>query len=130
MVWQDFLFACASYPTYSEYLESVEHEARVNVRLLRHHPSIVIYAGNDKDYQIQQTYNPTYDYENDKEPKSWPKSSFPARYIYEHLLPKVVEEECLGLPYHPSSSWGGGTHTTDPAIGDIHQWDGTLISSI
>ncbi|KAL5343200.1 glycoside hydrolase superfamily [Aspergillus crustosus] len=123
LVWQDFLFACASYPTYPAYLESVEQEARANMRLLRHHPSIVIYAGNNEDYQIQQTYNLTYDYDSDKNPQSWLKSSFPARYIYEHLLPKVVEEECPGLPYHPSSPWGGGKHTTDPTIGDIHQWD-------
>ncbi|KAL4920550.1 glycoside hydrolase superfamily [Aspergillus aurantiobrunneus] len=123
MVWQDFLFACASYPTYPAYLESVEHEARVNMRLLRHHPSIIIYAGNNEDYQIQQTYDLTYDYENDKDPESWLRSSFPARYIYEYLLPKVVEEECPGLPYHPSSPWGGGKHTTDLTIGDIHQWD-------
>ncbi|KAL2817716.1 glycoside hydrolase superfamily [Aspergillus cavernicola] len=98
MVWQDFLFACASYPTYPLYLESVEQEARANMRLLRHHPSIVIYARNNEDYQIQQTYNLAYDY-------------------------KVVEEECPGLPYHPSSPWGGGKHTTDPTIGDIHRWD-------
>ncbi|KAL3474146.1 glycoside hydrolase superfamily [Aspergillus californicus] len=123
MVWQDFLFACASYPTYPSYLESVEQEARANVQLLRHHPSIVIYAGNNEDYQIQQTYNLTYDYEDDKDPESWLKSSFPARYIYEYLLPKVVEEECPGLPYHPSSPWGGGKHTKDATIGDIHQWD-------
>jgi beta-mannosidase len=127
-VWQDFLFACASYPTYPEYLESVEEEARANVRLLRHHPSIVIYAGNNEDYQIQQTYNLTYDYDTDKDPNSWLKSSFPARYIYEYLLPKVVEEECPGLPYHPSSPWGGGKHTTDSTIGDIHQWDGIYPS--
>lgn len=127
MVWQDFLFACASYPTYPEYLVSIEDEARANMRLLRHHPSIVIYAGNNEDYQIQQTYNLTYDYDNDKNPESWLKYSFPARYIYEYLLPKVVEEECPGLPYHPSSPWGGGKHTTDPTIGDIHQWDGKLF---
>ncbi|KAL4887339.1 glycoside hydrolase superfamily [Aspergillus karnatakaensis] len=123
MVFQDFLFACASYPTYPEYLDSVEQEARANVRLLRHHPSIVIYAGNNEDYQIQQTYNLTYDYDTDKDPNSWLKSSFPARYIYEFLLPKVMDEECPGLPYHPSSPWGDGKHTTDPTVGDIHQWD-------
>ncbi|PLB51373.1 glycoside hydrolase [Aspergillus steynii IBT 23096] len=123
MVFQDFLFACASYPTYPEYLQSVEKEARANVQLLRHHPSIVIYAGNNEDYQIQQKYNLTYDYDGDKDPESWLKSSFPARYIYEYLLPKVVEEESPGMAYHPSSPWGGGRHTTDPTIGDIHQWD-------
>lgn len=123
LVWQDFLFACASYPTYPGYLQSVESEARANVQLLRHHPSIVIYAGNNEDYQIQQKYNLTYDYDGDKDPESWLRTSFPARFIYEHLLPKVVEEESPGMAYHPSSPWGGGRHTTDSTIGDIHQWD-------
>ncbi|KAH8429298.1 glycoside hydrolase family 2 protein [Aspergillus melleus] len=123
LVWQDFLFACASYPTYTDYLKSLEEEARTNVRRLRHHPSIVIYAGNNEDYQIQQKYNLKYDYDGDKDPASWLQSSFPARYIYEYLLPKVVEEENPGMAYHPSSPWGGGKHTTDPTIGDIHQWD-------
>lgn len=124
LVWQDFLFACGSYPTYPSLLESIEAEARSNVRRLRHHPSVIIYAGGNEDYQIQQTYNLDYDYDGDKDPESWLKSSFPSRYIFEHLLPKALAEEDPGAIYHPSSPWGDGKHTTDPTVGDIHQWDG------
>ncbi|KAE8145304.1 glycoside hydrolase superfamily [Aspergillus avenaceus] len=123
LVWQDFMFACASYPTYPSFLSSVEEEARANVRRLRHHPSIVIYAGSNEDYQIQEKYNLDYNFETDKDPASWLKSSFPARYIYEYLLPKIVEEESPRTPYHPTSPWGGGKHSADPTIGDIHQWN-------
>lgn len=41
LIWQDFLFACGNYPTHPDYLSLVEREARENVKLLRHRPSIV-----------------------------------------------------------------------------------------
>lgn len=127
LVWQDFMFACANYPAYPSYLASVECEARQNVRRLRHHPCIVIWCGNNEDYQIVERYGLEYRYEEDKTPDSWLKTDFPARYIYEYLLPKVVAEEVGGnMPYHPGSPFGNGTSTTlkvDTTVGDIHQWN-------
>ncbi|KAF2009712.1 glycoside hydrolase family 2 protein [Aaosphaeria arxii CBS 175.79] len=126
LVWEDFMFACANYPAYPEYLSSVELEARQNVRRLRSHPSIVIWAGNNEDYQIVERYGLEYHFTEDKDPQSWLKTDFPARYIYEHLLPKVIQEESKNVPYHPSSPFGNGTSTTlkvDPTVGDIHQWN-------
>ncbi|KAH7070031.1 glycoside hydrolase superfamily [Paraphoma chrysanthemicola] len=125
LVWQDFAFACANYPAYPNYLKSVEKEARQNVRRLRHHPSLVIWAGNNEDYQIVERYGLKYDVD-DHDPQSWLKTDFPARYIYEHLLPKIVDEESFGTPYHPSSPFGDGKSTTlkvDPTVGDVHQWN-------
>ncbi|KAE8377273.1 glycoside hydrolase superfamily [Aspergillus bertholletiae] len=122
-VWQNFMFACASYPTYPSFLTSIEEEARSNIKRLRHHPSIVIYAGSNEDYQIQEKYHLDYNFETDKDPQSWLKSTFPARYTYEHLLPKIVAEESSATPYHPTSPWGGGKHSADPSIGDIHRWN-------
>ncbi|KAF2735852.1 glycoside hydrolase [Polyplosphaeria fusca] len=126
LVWQDFMFACANYPAYLEYLDSVRIEAVQNLRRLHNHPSIVIWAGNNEDYQIVERYGLEYDFEGDKDPQSWLKTNFPARYIYEHLLPKLVSEETEGVPYHPSSPFGNGKSTVlkvDPTVGDIHQWN-------
>jgi beta-mannosidase len=126
LIWQDFAFACANYPAYPSYLTSIETEARQNVRRLRNHPSLVIWAGNNEDYQIVERYGLEYNYTEDKDPQSWLKTNFPARYIYEYLLPKVITEETRGVPYHPSSPFGNGTSTTlkvDPTVGDIHQWN-------
>ena len=122
LVWHDFQFACASYPAYPSYLETLGVEARQQVRRLRTHPSVVIWAGNNEDYQVQERYKLDYDFEN-KDPQSWLKSSFPARYIYEHFLPEIVKEEDPHMLYHPSSPWGDGKPTADPTIGDIHQWN-------
>ena len=124
MVWQDFMFACGNYPTWPSLLESIHDEAVYNVRRLRHHPSIVIFVGNNEDYQVQEFSRLTYNYE-DKNPNNWLKTDFPARYIYEHLLPNVVKEYCPGTFYHPGSPWGDGSkRTTDPTVGDLHQWNG------
>ncbi|KAF6821196.1 glycosyl hydrolase family 2 [Colletotrichum plurivorum] len=123
LVWHDFCFACGSYPAYPSFLTTVEEEARQNLRRLRGHPSIVIWAGNNEDYQVQERYNLEYKYDEDKDPESWLRSSFPARYLYEHLLPKIVEEESPWTVYHPSSPWGDGKPTADPTVGDIHQWN-------
>ena len=84
LVWQDFMFSCGNYPAYPEFLDSIEKEGRVNVRRLRHHPSIVLYAGNNEDYQVQESFGLTYDYK-DKDPEKWLKTDFPARYIYERV---------------------------------------------
>ncbi|XP_015514937.1 beta-mannosidase [Neodiprion lecontei] len=49
MIWQDFMFACAMYPTTDDFLDSVRQEVVQNVRRLQHHPSIAIWAGNNEN---------------------------------------------------------------------------------
>ncbi|KAI0162547.1 beta-mannosidase, partial [Pestalotiopsis sp. NC0098] len=131
MVWQDFCFACGNYPTYGPasqdeglygFRASVEKEARQNLQRLRSHPSLVIWAGSNEDYQVQERYKLEYNYD-DKDSESWLKTDFPARYYYEYLFPKIVAEEHKGAVYHPTSPWGDGKRTDDPTVGDIHQWN-------
>jgi len=121
LVWQDFMFGCGNYPTNADFLGLVKREATENVKILRHHPSIVIWAGNNEDYQYQESENLDYDPEN-KDAESWLKSTFPARYIYEKILPDVTNALCPNTYYHPGSPFGG-KDTRDPTIGDIHQWN-------
>ena len=122
LVWQDFLFGCGNYPANEDFLKLVQREATANVKLLRHHPSIVIWAGNNEDYQYQESESLDYDPE-DQDPSSWLKSSFPARYIYEKLLVDVTKELVPNTYYHFGSPFGG-VDTRDPTVGDIHQWNG------
>jgi beta-mannosidase len=82
LVWQDFMFGCGNYPAFPSILKSIKEECISNVARLRHHPSLVIYAGNNEDYQVQESFGLTYNYE-DKDPENWLKTDFPARYIYE-----------------------------------------------
>jgi beta-mannosidase len=124
LAWHDFQFACGNYPTYKAFLSNVEGEARDNIRRLRHHPSLVIWAGNNEDYEtVQERYKLDYN-PDDKDPQSWLKSTFPARYIYESLLPETLEEEHPGMIYLPSSPWSGnGGSVKDRTVGDAHEWN-------
>lgn len=121
LVWQDFMFGCGNYPAWPELLESIKKEAEENIRLLRHHPSIVIWAGNNEDYQYAESENLTWD-QNDHNAEGWLKTDFPARYIYEKILPDACKELVPATHYHPGSPWGG-VDTHDPTVGDIHQWN-------
>lgn len=49
LIWQDFMFACSLYPTNPEFLQSVKKEVAQQVRRLHHHPSVVIWAGNNEN---------------------------------------------------------------------------------
>ncbi|KAK0735073.1 glycoside hydrolase superfamily [Lasiosphaeria miniovina] len=122
LVWQDFMFGCGNYPAWPALLQSVDREARANVRLLRHHPSVVIWAGNNEDYQYQESEGLTYDFAN-KDAESWLRTDFPARYIYEKVLADACAELVPHTPYHPGSPWGAGRDTHDATVGDIHQWN-------
>ncbi|KAL5495319.1 hypothetical protein ACEPAI_782 [Sanghuangporus weigelae] len=111
LVWQDFQFACGIYPGHEDFVANVEMEAEDNVRRLRHHPCMALFCGNNEDYQqILQ-----WDVETD----------FPARRIYEEVLPKVVSSFTKDeVPYHRGSPYGGkGWDTADPTVGDVHQWN-------
>lgn len=117
------MFGCGNYPAFESLRKSIHAEAVANVRRLRNHPSIVIYAGNNEDYQLQESENLTYDFD-DKNTDNWLKTDFPARYIYEKILPDVVSAESPHVPYHPGSPWSDGKHKTyDKTIGDMHQWN-------
>ena len=121
LVWQDFMFACGAYPAHREFLVLVEKEARANIKRLMHHPCIVVWAGNNEDYQYQEQNGLEYD-PGDKDPESWLRSSFPARYIYEKLLPDTLQELSSNAIYRFGSPFGGKA-SNDTTVGDIHQWN-------
>jgi beta-mannosidase len=116
------LAGCGNYPAYPGILQSIQAEVEAQLKRLRHHTSIVILAGNNEDYQMQEQYGLTYNYE-DKNPENWLKTDFPARYIYEKLLPDAVQKFAPSISYHPGSPWGDGRPTSDPTVGDLHQWN-------
>jgi len=48
-VWQDFMFACSSYPIdESEFMESVLAELSDNIKRIRHHACVALWCGNNE----------------------------------------------------------------------------------
>ncbi|KAI0738846.1 glycoside hydrolase [Daedaleopsis nitida] len=111
LVWQDFQFACGVYPAFDSFVKSVRQEAVDNVKRLRHHPAMAIFCGNNEDYQMVLQWGGI--------------AELPARVLYEEVFPEVVAEHCDPvIPYHRGSPYGGKDwDTSDPTIGDVHQWD-------
>ncbi|KZP32901.1 glycoside hydrolase family 2 protein [Athelia psychrophila] len=121
LVWQDFMFGCGQYPAHDDFLKLIESEAQQAVKRLRHHPSVVIFAGNNEDYQVAEQLNLELDYSD--ETGDYRKTNFPARHIYERVLPAIVEKHS-DIFYHRGSPYSGqGQPTTDQTFGDLHQWN-------
>lgn len=126
LVWQDFMFGCAlvsslchsksqlrsQYPSYEKLNANIKDEAEKVVKRLRNHPSVVIFAGNNEDYQVAESMG-VIDYSD--ESGDYMHSKFPAyvpstlsnkadnqttdlrghftrscREIIEHLLPSII----------------------------------------
>lgn len=81
------------------------------------------------DYQLAESLKLELDYADEK--SDFRKTNFPARHIYERLLPSVVEKLC-DIHYHRSSPYSGqGKGTNDLTLGDLHQcrWQNILSQS-
>jgi beta-mannosidase len=120
MIWHDFMLGCGSYPVTKEFLAQIEKETVFNIKLLDHHPSIVLWCGNNEDHMFADRYPSGYD-PNDANPDNWLKTRWPARIIYDKILPELCKKYSPEIPYHPGSPWGGRP-SNDPTVGDIHSW--------
>lgn len=111
VVWHDFLFACSVYPgDDDEFYDEIRKEATWNVREFSHHPSLIVWGGNNENEWI------FWDETTDKLPM--------ADYvIYEHLLPLVLRTEKINVFYWPSSPHSKDKiFPNDPYTGDQHPW--------
>lgn len=61
-----------------------------------------------------------------KQEGPWDKTNFPARKIYERVLPEICERLAGDVPYWRSSPYGGTT-SNDVTVGDTHIWSGKLL---
>ena len=116
MVWQDFMFACATYPEHTEFVELVEQEARAQVSRLARHPSIVLWCGGNEDILAWYSWG-----WRDKLDDSTP---WGCRY-WQEMLPRICAELDPTRPYWVESPYSGSieTHPNDPDRGDRHTWD-------
>ncbi|OAA55499.1 Glycoside hydrolase, subgroup, catalytic core [Niveomyces insectorum RCEF 264] len=120
MIWHDIMLGCGAYPATDYFLQQIKVEAVTNLQALDHHPSIVLWCGNNEDHMFADRYPSGYD-ADDMDPQNWLKTRWPARIIYDKILPEICAEHTPQTPYHPGSPWGGKP-SNDPTIGDIHSW--------
>lgn len=115
LVWQDFMFACASYELDEEFERNITQEVIDNVRRLRHHASLALWCGNNE--METQTMDGAWS------PSA--KQKYDYIKIYEYIIPKIVKEEDPAAFYWPSSPSSGGNYDRpwDENMGDMHYWD-------
>ena len=117
LVWQDFMFACSMYPASDEFLQSVEKEARYQVRRLKEHPSIILWCGNNEIASGWLSWG-----WKEELPKSvWDDY----RQLFHELLPRVCDDLDPNRFYWPSSP-GHSVDLPDSdqiyGSGDNHYW--------
>ncbi|KFM71618.1 Beta-mannosidase, partial [Stegodyphus mimosarum] len=136
LIWQDFMFACALYPTDDIFLKSVAVEVTQQVRRLQHHPSLLLWAGNNENEQSISGY-------------WWPAvkehlEQYKADYVklYIKTIMALVINEDPSRAFLPSSPSNGpktvqeGWVSSDPQdvhFGDVHfytysgsEWDPSM----
>ncbi len=115
IVWQDFMFACASYELDESFERSISAEIRDNVRRIRHHACLGIWCGNNE--METQTLDGAW------QPSIKQKCDYIK--IFEYIIPKILEEEDPVTFYWPSSPSSGGNYDNpwDENRGDTHYWD-------
>jgi beta-mannosidase len=112
LVWQDFMFACATYPEADpHFVAEVEAEARYQVRRLRSHPCLALWCGNNENQWI---HDRTF----------WRRSrnKVPGALYYDEILPRVVAELDGKTPYWSGSPYGGSDHNAREE-GNVHNWE-------
>ena len=109
LVWQDFAMACHNYVPTEEFLKNLRREVTHVVREYRHHPSIIVWSGDNEvdEMRAKRGLDPS---EN---------------LITRKLLPEIVSWNDVGRPYLESSpyvspaSFATGGFTYQP---EAHLW--------
>lgn len=113
LVWQDFAFACMTYPFYNQnFLANVQKEVVYNVKRLRDRASLAVWCGNNEIEAMSALWMTR------KKSMRWNEEFF------YHILPSWLKNLDAATPYIPSSPCGT-SHLKDVAsdnFGDTHLW--------
>ncbi len=122
LVWQDFMFACSMYPGDDAFVANVEKEAVENVRRLRNHPSLALWAGNNENESAWKGWGWPAKFNLSR--KAQDRISADYKRMFHQILPGIVAAEDPGRFYTRSSP--SANEDNVPANrkgwGDMHYW--------
>jgi beta-mannosidase len=115
LIWQDFMFSCAEYPDHLEWFRNLSiKEVRENVLKLRHHPSIIIWCGNNENNWAFEDWGYNFKVDNKNLGNT----------LYLEDFPNICLKEDSSRPYWPSSPFSGkGLKANSNLAGDTHVWN-------
>ena len=120
LIWQDFIFACTTYPSDPAFLRRVAEEAEYNIKRLRSHASLAMWCGNNEIYEGMRFWGWKRKYKN---PVIWEEMVKGYDKLFHQLLPAMVKEYdgdrfyMHGSPYE--ANWG---RPNTWKIADSHNW--------
>lgn len=118
MVWHDFLFACAKYPGQDpDFAAEVSREVTFAVRELAHHPSLVVWCGNNEIEWGDWGWG----YDN-------AAPTHPHYTLFHRDIPRIVAAEDPSTQHWLSSPYSPGLRDpNDPTVGDQHPWKVSIM---
>ena len=122
LIWQDFMFACSMYPGDEPFVENVRQEAIENVRRLRNHPSLALWAGNNENEAAWKQWGWQIKFGLNKKAQDRIWSDY--KRMFHELLPGVVAAEDPGRFYTRSSPSANDDRVppNKRGWGDMHFW--------
>jgi beta-mannosidase len=122
LVWQDFMFACSMYPGDEAFLENVRREAVENVRRLRNHASLALWAGNNEIEAAWAQWGWQWKFHLSKPAQAEIERGY--KRVFDEILPRVVAAEDAGRFYTPSTPSANepGVPPNKLGWGDNHYW--------
>ncbi len=107
MVWQDFMFANAMYPSTPEFMSGALKEIGWQIRRLRNHPSIALWCGNNEMEVAWKNWG--WQKEFGINPPDSVKIADEYYYLFERVIPALLTKLDPDRPYVPTSplsNWG------------------------
>jgi beta-mannosidase len=122
LVWQDFMFACSMYPGDDAFVENVRREAIENVRRLRNHPSLALWAGNNENEAAWKQWGWQIKFALPKKAQDRIWADY--QRMFHQVLPAVVAAEDPGRFYTRSSPSANDDKVPPNKRnwGDMHFW--------
>jgi len=122
LVWQDFMFACSMYPGDAAFVENVRREAIENVRRLRNHPSLALWAGNNEIEAAWQGWGWAWRFGLSRkvQDKLWGDY----KQMFHVMLPGIIAVEDPGRFYTRSTPSANEDDVPANKLnwGDMHYW--------
>ena len=120
LVWQDFMFACAMYPSDRDFLQNVNAESIQNIVRLRRHPSIALWCGNNEINEGWKNWGWVKQYHYSPEDSASVYQGY--KTIFNELLFSNVRRFDTLRSYIPTSPMFGWGAPESRHAGDMHYW--------
>lgn len=122
LVWQDFMFACAMYPSDDDFVKNVKAEVIDNVNRIQNHASLALFCGNNENKEgwYNWGWQKQHNYSKKDSLAVW--NSY--QKVFQEMIPKTLDsllpkQKNIYWESSPSIGWGRKESILQ---GDSHYW--------